>query len=503
MIEQGRNISRKWFETAHLMADLKTRSVKGGANTVFAQLLSFGMSMLSTAIMARLVAPESFGVVAMVTAVAGFVTIFKDMGFSSAVVQNKVISQKQISTLFWINTTIGLLISFVICVLAPILVWFYKENRLLHITWAYAVSIFVSSLALQHHALLKRQMRFKRVSSIRILATSISIIIGVALAMLDFDYWAVVAIPISYTVVSSVLTWLYCDWRPSFAFDFSRVVSFMRFGSGITGFELVNYLSRNLDNILIGRQIGAIALGLYSKSYQLLMLPITQLRVPLNTVALPALSALQSQPRRYKEFYNRYVFILAFFSMPMVVFLFVFAKEVVLVVLGDQWIEAAHIFQLLALAAFIQPVAGTRGVVMITMGQTRKYFLWGVVNAIFTVLGFLFGIQWGVAGVAWSYIFVNYLLLLPSLRWSYKGTPVTIRSFLKEISFPLLFSILSGVTCFFFKNVVRDIWPVLSVLLVGVTLGIIIYALCWFSLRVTRKKLELVLEVKNLIQNRM
>lgn len=499
VLYKEKRLSKKWFDTVHLTADLKKRSVKGGVNTVFAQLLSFAMNMSSTAIMGRLVAPESFGVVAMVTAFAGFVTIFKDLGFSSAIVQNKDITQKQVSTLFWINSLIGLAISLIIVALGPVLVWFYDESRLLHITWAYALSIFVSAIALQHHALLKRQMRFKRISFIRILATAISIVLGIVLAILDFDYWAVVAIPISYTVASSALTWAYCDWRPSFAFDISRITSLMRFGSGITGFELVNYLSRNLDNVLIGRQVGAVALGLYSKSYQLLMLPITQLRAPLNTVALPAMSTLQSQRHRYKEFYDRYVFLLAFFSMPMVVCLFVFAEELILTVLGSQWIEAAYIFQLLALAAFIQPVAGTRGVIMITMGQTRKYFVWGVVNAFFTVLGYFIGINWGVTGVAISYIIVNYVLLVPSLYWGFKDTPADVYSFFKEAAYPFCFSVVSGVVCFLFKNAVGHAWSDLFVLSVGVVLGAGIYMLLWFTSKRTRKKLKIVLEIRNLV----
>lgn len=483
------------------MADLKTRSVKGGANTVFAQLLSFGMSMLSTAIMARLVAPESFGVVAMVTAVAGFVTIFMDLGFASAVIQKKAISQKQVSTLFWINLLIGLGISLVIVLLAPLLVAFYNEPRLLHITWAYALSVLLSSLALQHNALLKRQMQFKRISSILVISTAISITTGIGMAMAGLDYWAIIGITVSFALANSLLTWLGCDWRPSFVFELSKVNKFLRFGSGITGFELVNYFSRNLDNILIGRRIGAAALGLYSKSYQLLMLPITQLRGPLNTVALPALSALQGQGERYRAFYKRYVFLLAFFSMPLVMYLAVFSEEVVLVVLGEDWLEAAYIFQLLAIASLIQPVAGTRGIVMITMGQTRKYFIWGLVNAVFSVTGYFIGVNWGIVGVAISYIIVNYLLLLPSLYWSFKDSPVTMASFFGEIGFPLLFSLVSAGVCFAFKYNVSALWPDLGLAVCGGLLGLGIYLVLWLSSKRTRMKFQAVLEIQHFIRN--
>src|SRR5690606_8785083 len=181
-----RDISRKWFDSVHLTVDLKTRSLKGGASTVVAQFLSFGMSMLSTAVMARLVAPESFGVVAMVTAITGFVAIFMDLGFSSAVIQNKNVTQKQVSTLFWFNTLIGAGLAGLIALAAPVIVVFYDEPRLLTITWAYAFSILISSLALQHNALLKRQMKFKRISGITVFATAASIVVGIGMAWAGF-----------------------------------------------------------------------------------------------------------------------------------------------------------------------------------------------------------------------------------------------------------------------------------------------------------------------------
>ncbi len=497
---QFRNISRKWFDTVHLTVDLKARSVKGGASTVVAQFLSFGMSMLSTAIMARMVAPESFGVVAMVTAITGFLAIFMDLGFSSAVIQNKNVTQKQVSTLFWFNILIGVGIAGFIALMAPVIVAFYNEPRLSGITWAYAASILISCIALQHNALLKRQMRFKTISGITIFSTATSILVGIGMAWAGFDYWAIVGITVSFTLVNCVATWACCDWRPSLVFDLPKVKKLVSFGVGITGFDFVNYFARNLDNILIGRYIGAVALGLYSKSYQLLMIPITQLRGPLNTVAMPALSALQDQPGRYSDFYRHYVFLLAFFSMPLVVFLFVYVDEVILLVLGDQWIAAGVIFQLLAVAAFIQPVGGTSGVVLITMGQTRKYFVLGVVNAILTVIGYAIGIRWGVTGVAISYIIVNYVTFVPALYWAFRQTPVKLSSFLSEISYPIVFSGVSGLISYMFKDAFSPYWPDLLVVAVGFTVGAGSYISLWFLSRQTMQKFKSVLKIRDMLR---
>src|SRR5690606_10429101 len=183
-------------------------------------------------------------------------------------------------------------------------------------------------------------MRFKRLSAIYLSATAISVTTGIVMAFLKFDYWALIGITVAYSLSYTIMLWLCCDWRPGFYFQFERVKSIMRFGAGVTGFDIVNYFSRNADNMLIGRYFGSALLGLYSKSYQLLMLPITQLRDPLNAVALPALSSLKNQRAKYISFYARYTFILAFFSMPLVVFLVVYSMEVVLLVLRERWLEA-------------------------------------------------------------------------------------------------------------------------------------------------------------------
>src|SRR3546814_443320 len=228
---------------------------------------------------------ESFVMVAKVTAFNGFVLIFRDIGLTSAVIQRTVIGKKQISTLFWVNLGISLLMSLIIAAIGPFLVSFYNEPRLFYITLVLAGTVFLTGSALQHGALLKRQMRFKRLSAIHLSATAVSIVTGIVMALLKFDYWAIVGISAAYSLAYTVMLWMFCDWRPGFYFEFDRVKSIMRFGAGVTGFDIVNYFSRNVDNMLIGRQFGSVALGFYSKSYQLLMLPITQLRDPLNAVA--------------------------------------------------------------------------------------------------------------------------------------------------------------------------------------------------------------------------
>ncbi len=492
----------KWFETHHLKGDLKSHTVKGGLNTIAGQGISFVINISSTAIMARLLSPEDYGLVAMVTAITGFVTIFKDLGLSSAIIQKEQIDNKQVSSIFWINVGISLLIALLVALLAPFLVYLYDESRLLNITLAFSSSILIAGFSLQHNALMKRQMKFKELSVIQIGSTAMSLLGGIILAYYGFGYWAIVISTILNPVLSTVALWAVCDWRPGLIFKAKEINSFLKFGAGIAGFDLINYFSRNLDNVLIGKYVGSGPLGLYTKAYQLLMLPITQLRDPLNAVALPALSTLQSETEKFRGFYKRYVFTLSFFSMPMVTYLAIYSEELVLIVLGEQWIEAAFIFKLLAISSFIQPVASTRGIVLISSGRTKKYFIWGLVNALFVVSGFIVGVQWGVPGVAISYAVVNYLLLVPSLYFCFHDSPVSVSNFFGEILYPALFSIISGAVILSLKYYFSSL-PVILSFSLGLAIGGALYIAPWYLTKRSRSKLDQLADLKTMMKNKI
>ena len=496
----------KWFDTLHLKEGLKQRSIKGGVSTVTGQAISFILTTASYIVLARLLLPADYGLVEMVASVTGFAAIFKDLGLSSAVIQKQKITQTEVNSVFWMNVLISLGIALVVAMAAPGIVYFYQEPRLLAITLIFALNIFIVGLSLQHNALMKRQMRFTHLTFIQIGSVAMSLLGGVIFAWLGFGYWALVFQGVIFTVVQTVALWWVCDWKPNFSFDKTKVGSFLKFGAGVTGFDVVNHFSRNMDNVFIGKFVGPIALGLYSKAYQLLMLPITQLRNPLNTVALPAMSTLHGDPAKFKGFYTRYLFILAFFSMPLVVFLGVFADELIFVILGEQWVEAGPLFQILAIGAFVHPIIGTTGLILITTGQVKRYFNMGLYNALFTVAGFGIGVYMGgVKGVAISQAVVVYTLFFPILFYNLYKSPVSVAAFLKEIIYPLLFSLASGGAMLLFAWQVSKMHFKLSPIFYcafGFLVGAAVYLLLMVIFSDSRKKAHQILELGSFLKSR-
>ncbi len=494
---QSKGKHDQWFDRDHLHADLKNRSIKGGVSTVGAQVMAFSLTMISTIILARLLLPEDYGLIAMVTSITGFVLIFKDLGLAQAVIQKDQITQEEVSKVFWLNIFISVVLGAIIAALAPVLVYFYEEPKLYTITFAYSFVAVLGGLSVQHSALLRRQMHFRNLASITVSASALSILMGIVLGFMGAGYWALVAINVGNSFFSVILLWWKCSWRPDVTRVDKSIMDYVRFGADISGFNMINYFSRNLDNILIGKFIGSSALGLYNRAYQLLMIPITQLRDPLNAVGIPAMSSLDFKGERYRGYYKQYVFLLAFFSMPVVVFLAICAEPIILLVLGENWIEASLIFQLLAIVAFIQPAASTRGMVLISSGQSRRYLYWGLINAILVIIAFFIGINWNINGLIIAYAVVNYVILIPSLIFCFHNTSVRLGDFLTEASSPAIFSIIGGVITYLVYQQLHD-WPSIAILAICFPVFVIGYLLPWVVMPVTRNRL---LKVKELTQS--
>jgi PST family polysaccharide transporter len=427
----------RFFETAHLHADLKGRSIRGGAVTFLAQVAKFVIQIGSTAVLARLLMPADFGLVAMVSAVTGLIGSFGDLGLSSATIQRADVTHRQVSTLFWINMAVSLLISAIVAALAPGIAWFYHEPRLTWITLVSAGGIVFGGLTTQHYALLTRQMRFGAMALVQTLPQLASVLVAIVLAMAGWGYWALVLMGIVAGAGTAMVSWIASGWRPGLPSRTSGVGSMLAFGGHLTGFNLLNYLTRNADNILIGRFLGAGSLGIYSKAYGLLMFPVQQINAPVNGVVLPALSRLQSQPDRYRRYFCRAVEGIAFIGMPIIIFSFVDARFVVLTVLGVKWIGAVDIFRLLAPAALVGTINSAPAWIFTSLGRADRQFLWAAISTPIILAGFIIGLKWGVAGVAASFSVTFTLCFVLFALDACRHSPIRLRDFALALAPPL------------------------------------------------------------------
>ncbi len=428
------------FRTDHLKADLKGRSVRGGAVTMIAQACKFVLSLGSNVILARLLTPQDYGLIGMVSTVTLFVVMFKDLGLSTATVQKAEINHDQISTLFWVNIVFSSVTMLLTAAIAPVVAWFYGEPRLTWITIISAIGLIFGGLTVQHQALLNRQMRFNALATIDTASMLLGIATAIVLALYGAGYWALVVMQLVTGIATAIGVWLMCGWRPGLPVRHSGVRSMLSFGSNLTGFGIINYFARNLDNVLIGWYWGAQQLGLYAKAYSLLLLPINQINGPISAVALPALSRLVDSPERYRQAYLRIVEKISILTMPMIVFMIATSDWLVQLLLGPQWSETSRLFVLLGIAGLIQPIANSTGWLFMSQDRTHHMFQWGFIGGTTAIVSFVIGLPWGPAGVAASYSSIWICLCMPLLFWFVGRTgPVRTGDFYRVLA-PFIFA---------------------------------------------------------------
>ncbi|HEY9298115.1 MAG TPA: oligosaccharide flippase family protein, partial [Phormidium sp.] len=212
----------------------------------------------------------------------------------------------------------------------------------------------------------------------------------------------------------------------------------------LTGFNIVNYFSRNLDNILIGRYWGAQQLGLYDKAYQLLLLPLRQINIPISSVAVPGLSQLQLDPNRFRNYYLKTITCITFLTTPLITLFLIIADEIVILALGPQWRDASVIFQLLAISAVVQPLLQTTGWLYVATGRTDRQFKWGLLSALILNSSFFVGLPFGARGVAFSYAIAMFLQTYPCLYYATRGTSITIPDIIGAVWKVVVSALLAG-----------------------------------------------------------
>lgn len=432
------------LSTDHLRDDLKGRSVRGGALSVVAQVSQILLQTVSMVVLARLLMPSDFGLVAMVTGITAIAVGFADLGLTEATIQRKEISHGQVSTLFWINVGIGLLLTLLTAASAPVLARFYREPKLVGITLVVSLSFLLGGLRSQHNALLKRQMRFSSIALRDVTAYAVGVVVGVTMAWRGAGYWALVTYPLATSFAQLVISWSMVKWLPGMPRLDSEVRSSVHFGGYVAASYAVFNSLRNVDNVLIGWYWGASPLGLYSRAFNLLVLALTQITGPTSNVAIPAFSRIQGDPDLFSRYYLRIMNLIAWISAALFGFLFVAAEPVIVLALGAKWRAAAPVFQILTLSALGQLLLESTLWLLISRGQSARLFKLMLMMTPFIIAGIAVGLPFGIKRVALS-LSLTLLAIIPwVLKIAFRGTTLTFQGLGKALLCPVSLS-LAGV----------------------------------------------------------
>jgi O-antigen/teichoic acid export membrane protein len=426
------------------MKDLKEKAIRGGLARLFAQGANFGLRLASLMVLARLLVPRDFGLVGMVTAFTGVLGVFRDFGLSSAAIQRAHVTEEQLSTLFWINLAVGVVLGLIAAAMAPVVAIFYHEPRLVKVTLVLAATFLFNAAGVQHGAHLQRDMRFTALAVINTIGLVVGTAIAIVGAKLGYGYWALVAMTVTLPLTNTVGSWLATGWIPGPPRRNTDMRSMMKFGGTMTTTWLIMYIASNFEKVLLGRFWGGDALGLYGRSYQLVNIPTDNLNSAAGEVAFSGLSRVQDDPPRLRSYFLKGYSLVLALTLPITVVCAVFADDIIRVVLGPKWMAAAPILRFLSPTILVFAIVNPLGWLMGAIGLVKRNLKIGLVVAPVMIIGYIVGLPYGPKGVACAYSTVMLLWALPVIAWAVHGTAISFRDVLWASSHPLASSIAAG-----------------------------------------------------------
>jgi PST family polysaccharide transporter len=430
------------------MKDLKTRAVRGGLAKLSGQSATLVLRLSFIVIMARLLDPAQFGLVAMTTVMTGILDIFTTAGLSTATIQKVSVTDEQISTLFWVNVLVGTALCLLCLAIAPALVYFYHEPRLFWITVTLSAGFIFGASGVQHSALLQRQLRYVTLASIETFALATSLALGIVLALRGLGYWALVYSTIATPAITTILLWLTVRWIPGRPRRGVGVRPMLHVGGTISLNILVVYIAYNLDKLILGRVWGADVLGLYGRAYQLINVPTSNLNNAIGGVVFSALSRLQDDPIRLRNYFLKGYSLVTSMTLPVSVFGALFADDIVPVVLGPKWGDAATTFRLLTPTILVFGIINPTGWLLQSIGLQKRSLALALVIAPLVIVGYLIGVPYGANGVALGFSTAMMLWLVPHVIWALHGTMITPGDVVSATIRPFFASIFAGAIAF-------------------------------------------------------
>ena len=455
---------------------LRQKTVNGVGWISLSQIGRQGFQFLTSVILARLLLPSDMGLIGMILVFTGFATILGDLGFGSALIQREEVEARHLTAVFWLNIISGFTLTLLIILLAPLISQFYGEPRLTALTRLLAINFSITALAVTQKSILSRQMRFRSLALAEIVSVIFAGIIAISMAFSGFGVWSLIWQLLLVSLFSTIILWRYARWYPEFSFDKTAVKELIGYSSNLLGFNVFNYWSRNADNLLIGRYIGATGLGIYSTAYSFMLLPLSQITRMISRVMFPALSRVQNDKERVKRIYLRAIAIIALITFPLMTGLLVVAEDFVLAVYGAKWIGLIRPLQILSLVGMYQSVGATVGWIYQSQGRTDLMFRWGIFAGLAGITSFAVGVRIGnVEAVAASYAILNVLLLYWLISIPGKLINMNVGEVFHSLKSVILSTIIMAVAVLIVSSTFPQTWNSWTRLILSSCVGIVFY----------------------------
>ncbi len=457
---------------------LKQKVLTGSKWIAFSNIFTQILGVVSLVVFARLLSPDDFGIFAILMIFVGFLRIFSDMGTGAALIHIKDPSDKLLSSVFYLNLFIGLVLSASLIFLSGSIALFFETPKIKMLLEVISITFIIASFGIVQKALYEKHLNFRTVTIIESFSTFASLAIGISAAFYGLGVFSLVLQTLSASIIRVILLWIYSDWKPMFYFALDDIKHIWEFTKNLSLFNFVNYFARNTDNFLIGKFLGSPALGVYSVAYKIMLYPLANVSRTLIRILFPAFSKIQDDNEKFQKVYLRVIFFIALITFPLMMGLMATADTLVSVLFGDKWGNLYILLIILSPIGMIQSIVTTTGSIYMAKGNTKTLMRIGLVSSIVTVLFFIAGLPFGVEGVAFFYLVSNLIMLYPVLKISWGQIDLSVKRGISEVFPILIISITMAISVvlvgkvidtFFSYDILKLIMMILS--------GVIIYYL--------------------------
>jgi len=407
------------------------------------------IQFVSTIVLARLLMPADFGVIAMLNIFIVVSNVFIDGGLGAALIQKKNITDIDYSTAFCWNLVLSILLSVILFITAPKIAEFYKMPILVNVLRVQSSLLIINSFSVIPTSFLMKAMRFKTLAIRYIIAALIGTVIAVILALNNFGVWSLVWSNIVSKIAGVVLLWSLSPFKPSLKFNKKSLISLFSFGGLVMFSNIIEKLYTNIQALIIGRLFSADDLGYYSKAYSVQQIPAGSLSTVISSVAFPALSSLQENKN---SFYRNFVIMIksiAFLSFPIMVLLIVIAQPFFVLLFTEKWIDSVPYFQILCLYGMFFTLITVNNNVSKALGKGKLFFCIKLIERIIGIIFILIGIRFGIIGMLWGMVFSAFFSYLIGVFFNNQLIQYGFWKQIKDIGSYFLLSLMIGLVTYY------------------------------------------------------
>ncbi len=415
------------------MSSLKNRSAKAFAWNIAGTFLKQGSGFIISIFLARLLEPAEFGLVGMAMVFITISQVFIDVGFNSALIQNKENTNLTYSSVFYLNFVMGILLTAIFYFSAPFIGEFYENPEITSIIrWLSLIFVF-NSLNLVQTAIFTKDLNFKILTLRNVIASAVGGLLGVICAFQGFGVYSLVVQQISMAILTTLLLWSSSNWKPELKFSFYEVKKLTSFSAFVFFDQFIYTVFKQLDILFIGKVFSAAVLGFYSRASSLKDQVILYTSQSLVKVFYPVLSSLQDQHEEYVRVYFKVVSVVAFVSYGLTGLLYIMGSDIIIILFTEKWIPSIEIFQVLVLAVCVFPINGMMVNAFMSKGKSKQNFYLGLFRKFITIIPLFIAYYYGIYEFTIALVIADYFLTFVNVYYTNKIVKIPYGNHLRKI----------------------------------------------------------------------